>query len=238
MPPGAEGEPAVSSGHRPPVIVRGGRELPPGEDARLSKEQRHQSSPRTWCKSWALISSVKRWRLRPAGAQPPPFLLLMCVVSRPAASEFCSSEPRTSADALGAEVAAPDQPLVVLFDAEHPGEADQRRSLGKIPTTSVRRPISLLKRSSGLVERSLGQWPAGTRRRPGCRFRRPRAGSRPSHPPVEMRDRLGEPVARLVEVLGVEDRPDHRRQQPVLVLAGMPEAVSEEVNRAALPGAP
>jgi len=31
---------------------------------------------------------------------------------------------------------------------------------------------------------------------------------------------------------------DQRRQQPVLVLAGVPEAVSEEVNGAALPGAP
>ena len=38
-------------------------------------------------------------------------------------------------------------------------------------------------------------------------------------------------------VLGVEDRPDQRRQQPVLVLAGVPEAVAEEVDGAALPGA-
>jgi hypothetical protein len=30
-----------------------------------------------------------------------------------------------------------------------------------MPTTSVRQPISLLKRSSGYVERSLDQWAAG-----------------------------------------------------------------------------
>jgi hypothetical protein len=34
-------------------------------------------------------------------------------------------------------------------------------SSGKIPTTSVRRPISRLSRSSGLVLRSLRQWSAG-----------------------------------------------------------------------------
>jgi hypothetical protein len=34
-------------------------------------------------------------------------------------------------------------------------------SLGKIPTTSERRPISRLTRSSGLVERNLDQCSAG-----------------------------------------------------------------------------
>ena len=38
-------------------------------------------------------------------------------------------------------------------------------------------------------------------------------------------------------VLGVEDRPDQRRQQPVLVLARVPEAVAQEVDGAALPAA-
>jgi len=52
-----------------------------------------------------------------------------------------------------------------------------------------------------------------------------------------VRDGFSEPVARLLEAVGVEDRPDHRRQQPVLVLSGVPEAVSEEVNGAALPAA-
>jgi len=53
-----------------------------------------------------------------------------------------------------------------------------------------------------------------------------------------VRDGFREPITRLLEVLGVEDRPDQRREQPVLVLAGVAEAVSEEVNGAALPGAP
>ena len=49
-----------------------------------------------------------------------------------------------------------DQPLVVLFDQEHAGEADQRAVVGVDPTTSERRPISLLTRSSGLVDLQLG----------------------------------------------------------------------------------
>ena len=53
-----------------------------------------------------------------------------------------------------------------------------------------------------------------------------------------MSDRFGEPIARLDEAVGVEDRPDQRRQQPVLILAGVAEAVTQEVNRAALPAAP
>ena len=42
-----------------------------------------------------------------------------------------------------------------------PARRISERSSGKMPTTSVRRPISRLKRSSGFVERSLRQWSAG-----------------------------------------------------------------------------
>ena len=52
-----------------------------------------------------------------------------------------------------------------------------------------------------------------------------------------MRDRLREAVAGLLEGVGIEDRPDQRGRQAVLVLAGVAEAVPEEVNGAALPGA-
>ena len=52
-----------------------------------------------------------------------------------------------------------------------------------------------------------------------------------------MRDGLREPIARRGQVVGVEDRPDQRGQQAVLVLAGVPEAVAQEVDGAALPGA-
>jgi hypothetical protein len=37
--------------------------------------------------------------------------------------------------------------------------------------------------------------------------------------------------------VGVEDRADQRRQQPVLIAAGVAEAVAQEVHGAALPGA-
>ena len=56
-------------------------------------------------------------------------------------------------------------------------------------------------------------------------------------PPVEVRDGFREPIARLFERVGVEDRADQRAEQAVLVLAGMPEAVAEEMHGAALPGA-
>jgi hypothetical protein len=58
-----------------------------------------------------------------------------------------------------------------------------------------------------------------------------------AEPAVEMRDRFGEPVARLGERVGVEDRPDQRREQPVLIAARVAQAVTQEVNGAALPSA-
>jgi hypothetical protein len=41
------------------------------------------------------------------------------------------SESEDLADALGAEVAAADKPFVVLLDAEHAGEPDQRSVVGE-----------------------------------------------------------------------------------------------------------
>ena len=58
-----------------------------------------------------------------------------------------------------------------------------------------------------------------------------------AQPAVEVRDRFGEPIARLGLRVGVEDRPDQRGQQAVLVAAGVAEAVAQEVHGAALPGA-
>ena len=62
---------------------------------------------------------------------------------------------------LDGEVAALDQPLVVLLAQQRAGEPITAWSLGKIPTTSVRLPISLLTRSNGLVERILVQCSLG-----------------------------------------------------------------------------
>ena len=57
-------------------------------------------------------------------------------------------------------------------------------------------------------------------------------------PAVEMRDRFGEPIARLLErSSALKIGRISARQQPVLVLAGVAEAVAEEVDGAALPGA-
>ena len=59
------------------------------------------------------------------------------------------------------EVAAGDQPFVVLLDQQGTGQPQQGGVVGKIPTTSVRRPISRLTRSRGLVDLSFGQCSAG-----------------------------------------------------------------------------
>jgi hypothetical protein len=48
-----------------------------------------------------------------------------------------------------------------------------------------------------------------------------------------MRDRLRQAVERV----GVEDRPDQRRQQPVPILADVTETVPEEAHGTALPPA-
>ena len=50
--------------------------------------------------------------------------LLVCVID---------SSGDDERDRLGREVAAADEPLVILFDAEHPGEADQCGVVGEDP---------------------------------------------------------------------------------------------------------
>jgi hypothetical protein len=51
-----------------------------------------------------------------------------------------------------AHVAAAFGPLVVLFGQDRADQSDQGRPAGKMPTTSVRRRISLLSRSWGLLD--------------------------------------------------------------------------------------
>jgi hypothetical protein len=81
-------------------------------------------------------------------------------------------------------------------------------SPGRMPTTSVRRPISLFEQS-GDVGQSL----------------------------LERGDRLAQSLLGLPAGVGLEDWPDQGGQQAVLVLAGVAEAVAEQVHAAALPGA-
>jgi len=54
----------------------------------------------------------------------------------------------------------------------------------------------------------------------------------------QLADRFAEPAAGAFAGVGVEDRPDQRGQDTVLVFAGVAETVSEEVHGAALPGRP
>ena len=105
------------------------------------------------------------------------------------------------------------------------------RSSGKIPTTSVRRPISRLKRSSGLVLLELAPVVGGERVEGqdvvlGGLEQRSDLGQLA----LQGGHRLAEPIARLLQRVGVKDRADQRRQQPVLVAAGVSQTVSEEVH--------
>src|SRR3954447_9792262 len=110
------------------------------------------------------------------------------------------------------------------------------RSSGKIPTTSVRRPISLLKRSSGLVLLS-----SISARREAVEGEEVvlGVGQQRRHlrqDALQLRQCFAQPGPRLLQRGGAEDRPDQRRQQAVLVLARVAEAVPEEGHGAALPG--
>ena len=110
--------------------------------------------------------------------------------------------------------------------------------MGKIPTTSERRPISLLTRSSGLVERSLVQCSAGKR------VEGDQVLLGVLEQPADLRrDRLqaledvADALAGLVAVFGVEHFPQRGGDQAALVAAAVGEHVSDEVHRAALPRA-
>jgi hypothetical protein len=50
----------------------------------------------------------------------------------------------------------------VLLGEHHPDQADRRPRSGKIPTTSVRRRISLFRRSCGLFDQICFQCANGT----------------------------------------------------------------------------
>jgi hypothetical protein len=127
---------------------------------------------------------------------------------------------------------------VVLFDAEHPGEPDQAAVVGE-DADDVGAPADLLVEALQRVGRSEL---SPVRAREGVEGEDVRFGvfehrGDLGQAPVEMRDGFREPVARLGERVRVEDRPDQRGQQAVLVPAGMPEAIAEKVHRAALPSA-
>src|SRR5512132_1934534 len=112
------------------------------------------------------------------------------------------------------------------------------RSLGKMPTTSVRRPISRLTRSSGLVERSFGRWSSGkalkaSRSSSASSSRAATFGSgfcsRSSASPT--RPRASSPVSALK--IGLSNA----ATMPCWSLRYVPERLAQEVDAAALPGA-
>src|SRR4051794_15485186 len=74
---------------------------------------------------WARSASVRWWLLRPVGARGRP----------PCRDWWCRDEPllEKRLHRAGRQVAAADQPVVVLFDAEHPGQADEAVVVGEDP---------------------------------------------------------------------------------------------------------
>jgi hypothetical protein len=65
--------------------------------------------------------------------------------------------------AFGEVAAVAHLPFVVGLDADRAGQPERAAGLGKTPTTSVRRLISLFSRSSGLVDHTFDQCERGSR---------------------------------------------------------------------------
>ena len=108
-------------------------------------------------------------------------------------------------------------------------------ALGKIPTTRLRRLISLLTRSSGLVDQILRQWALGEG------GEREDLGLRVVHQRPDLGERAGELVADLVpglaDGLGVglgEDRAEHRGDHVGVTLGDVRQKVAGEVDPAPL----
>ncbi len=114
---------------------------------------------------------------------------------------------------LDRQVAPLDEPRRSVRRAAR-RRADHRLVVGKIPTTSVRRPISLLTRSSGFVERSLVQCSDGS-----CRRVRSSSASRAARipsAPLQPFEHVPDARAGLLEALGVE----HLAQRGATARAG------------------
>jgi hypothetical protein len=119
---------------------------------------------------------------------------------------------------------------VVLLDAEHPDQADQRAVVGE-DADDVGAAADLLVEALERVGRAQLR-PVRRRERVegedvllGVFEQRGDLGQLA----VEVGDGLGEPVPGLPRRLGLEDRPDQGGQQAVLVLARVAEAVTQEV---------
>jgi hypothetical protein len=127
---------------------------------------------------------------------------------------------------------------VVGFDAEHAGEADQAAVVGEDADDVGASSDLAVEALEGIGRSELApvvSWERVEGQEVGLGVLEHRRDL--AEPPFEMRDGFGEPITRLRGVVSVEDRADQRGQQPMLVAAGVAEAVSEEVDGAALPTA-
>jgi hypothetical protein len=125
---------------------------------------------------------------------------------------------------------------VVLLDSEHRGQADQRAVVGEDPD-DVGAPADLAVEALQRVGASDLAPVVGREGVEGqdVVLGALHQGNDLGELALQRGHRFGEPVARLVETVGVEDRADQRRQQAVLVAACVPQAVAQEVHGAALP---
>jgi hypothetical protein len=125
---------------------------------------------------------------------------------------------------------------VVLLAGQHRGEADQAAVVGEDPHDVGAPPdlaVEALQRvgASELAPVVGGEGVEGRDVVLGGLEQRGDLGQLA----LQRRHRLAEPIARLPLRVGVKDRADQRGRQPVVVAAGVPEAVPEEVHGAALP---
>src|SRR3954447_26276448 len=137
---------------------------------------------------------------------------------------------------LLADVAAPDQPLVVGLDGEHRDEPDQAGVVGEDADdvgAAGDLAVEALERIGGADlgpvlgrERVEGQ-------HVGLGVLEQRGDFR--QPALELLDGVAQPPARLLAVRGGEDRADDRAERVVLVATHVAAQIAEEVHRAALP---
>src|SRR6266545_543980 len=134
------------------------------------------------------------------------------------------------------EVAAPDQPLIVLFDHEAGRQPDQGGVVGEDADDVGAAADLAVQALEGVGAPELapvvdgeaveGEQVVLASLQHRCDLRQWR---------LEPRDRITDELARLLARLDVEDRPDQRGQHRLLLAAGVPERLAQEMDGAALP---
>lgn len=110
-------------------------------DLRFARASAETDAPRGWGKScWRFAPRLCRFPLCPDGGQDGNGLIV-----------GVAGRVEEGQGGFGKVAFVGDLPFVVGFNEHRSGQTQQCRGLGKTPTTSVRRLISLLRLSSGLV---------------------------------------------------------------------------------------